>query len=159
MSTDNLAKRGTAKQSSSYKSFNASKALDGDRNQDWYGGSCGHTALGRTTAWWRLDIGQRANIYNIVIYYRNDSKYILCVLIGNAFKRSTILSRFSQYTWSSEMSATSHIILPFIDILQSHLKCIRRAKIDTHSTHIHDRSLTMLGTVTSIKRGEVRLVL
>jgi hypothetical protein len=98
MSTDNLAKRGTAKQSGSYRNFNASQALDGDRNQDWHGGSCGHTALGRTRAWWRLDIGQRANIYNIVIYYRNDSKYILCVLIGNAIKGSTILSRFSQYT-------------------------------------------------------------
>jgi hypothetical protein len=31
MSTDNLAKRGTAKQSSSYGSYNASKALDGDK--------------------------------------------------------------------------------------------------------------------------------
>ena len=86
ISTDNLAKRGTAKQSSSYGSYNASTALDGDKNQNWNGGSCSHTATGRPTAWWRLDIGQRANIYNIVIYYRNDSKYKLFVLVGNAIK-------------------------------------------------------------------------
>ena len=58
--TDNLADMGTAKQSGSYQGFDASKALDGNRNQDWNG---------------RLDIGQPANIYNIVIYYRNDRKY------------------------------------------------------------------------------------
>ena len=79
MLTDILDDIGTAKQSSSYSSYNALQALDGNRNQDWYGGSCGHTAPGRTTAWWRLDIGRRANIYNIVIYYRNDSKYKMCI--------------------------------------------------------------------------------
>ena len=75
MLTDNLAEMGTAKQSSSYRGFNATKALDGNRNQSWSGGSCGHTAVGKKTAWWRLDIGQPANIYNIVIYYRNTRKY------------------------------------------------------------------------------------
>jgi hypothetical protein len=90
--TDNLAEMGTAKQSSSYKGFNATKALDGNRNQSWSGGSCGHTAEGQKTAWWRLDIGQRANIYNIVIYYRENRKYKMCVT------RSTIVSLFLQYT-------------------------------------------------------------
>jgi hypothetical protein len=80
--TDNLAEMGTAKQSRSYHGFNVKKALDGNRNQNWYGGSCGHTAIGHTEAWWRLDIGQPANIYNIVIYYRNHSKYkMLCVML------------------------------------------------------------------------------
>jgi len=77
--TDNLADMGAAKQSGSYRGFNAAKALDGNINQNWYGGSCGHTAPGRTTAWWRLDIGQPANIHNIVIYYRDDSKYKMCI--------------------------------------------------------------------------------
>ena len=79
MFSDNLGRRGTAKQSSCHAGYNASKALDGNRNQNWLGGSCGHTAVGPTTAWWRLDIGQQANIYNIVIYYRNGSRYTLCV--------------------------------------------------------------------------------
>jgi len=73
--TDNVAEMGTAKQSGSYLGFDASKALDGNINQDWNGHSCGHTTVGQKTARWRLDIGQRANIYNIVIYYRNDRKY------------------------------------------------------------------------------------
>lgn len=73
--TDNLAEMGTAKQSGSYGGFDASKALDGNINQDWNGHSYGHTAVGQKTAWWRLDIGQPANIYNIVIYYRNNRKY------------------------------------------------------------------------------------
>jgi hypothetical protein len=90
---DNLAEMGTATQSGSYQGFNASKALDRNRNQSWSGRSCGHTAVGQTEAWWRLDIGQPANIYNIVIYYRNDgSKYKICVT------RSTIVSLFLQYT-------------------------------------------------------------
>ena len=75
MLTDNLAEMGTAKQSSSYLGFDASKDLDGNRNQNFPWGSCGHTAVGQKTAWWRLDIGQPANIYNIVIYYRNYRKY------------------------------------------------------------------------------------
>ena len=79
---------GTAKQSGSYRGFNASKALDGNINQTWGGGSCSHTAVNRRTAWWRLDIGQQANIYNIVIYYRKLSKYKMSVT------RSTIVSLF-----------------------------------------------------------------
>ena len=71
---------GTAKQSGSYQGFNAAKALDGNRNQNFFERSCGHTAVDQMEAWWRLDIGQPANVYNIVIYYRNDnSKYKMCV--------------------------------------------------------------------------------
>jgi hypothetical protein len=36
---------------------------------------------------------------------------------------------------------------------------IERGKIDTHKTHIHDRSLSGLGTGTSIKGGGIKLVL
>ena len=89
MFSENLARRGgTAKQSSNYGSYHASKALDGNINQKWDGGSCSHTAVNRKTAWWRLDIGQQANIYNIVIYYRQYSKYTMSVT------RSTIVSLF-----------------------------------------------------------------
>ena len=79
MLTDNLDDIGTAKQSSSYRNYNALKALDGNRNQDFRGESCGHTAIHRTTAWWRLDIRQQVNIYNIEIYYRKTSKYKMCI--------------------------------------------------------------------------------
>jgi len=86
MFSDNLGRRGTAKQSSSHGGYDASKALEGNRNQNFPDGSCGHTAADQTTAWWRLDSRQQVNIYNIVIYYRNTSKYELCVLTGNAIK-------------------------------------------------------------------------
>ena len=118
LSTDNLADMGTAKQSSSYKGFNAIKALDGNRNQDWNGYSCGHTAEGQTEAWWRLDIGQRANIYNIVIYYREDSKYKMCVT------RSTIVSLFLQYTVYNIIKCMA---LPYSSSSKSNLNCMRIA--------------------------------
>jgi hypothetical protein len=80
--TDNLAEMGTAKQSGSHGGFDASKALDGNINQDWNGHSCGHTAVGQKTAWWRLDIGQPANVCtrnSSYLLFRNSSK--LCMLL------------------------------------------------------------------------------
>jgi hypothetical protein len=121
LSTDNLADMGTAKQSSSYKGFNAAKALDGNRNQDWYGYSCGHTAEGQTEAWWRLDIGQRANIYNIVIYYRENRKYKMCVT------RSTIVSLFLQYTVYDIIKC---LALPYSSSSKSNLNCMRRCFLE-----------------------------
>ena len=123
--TDNLAQIGTAKQSSSYRGFNAAKALDGNRNQSWSGGSCGHTAEGQTEAWWRLDIGQRANIYNIVIYYRENSKYNICVT------RSTIVSLFLQYTVYDIIKS---LALPYFSSSKSNLNCMRIAFIKSNKT-------------------------
>jgi hypothetical protein len=116
--TDNLADMGTAKQSGSYLGFDASKALDGNRNQDWNGHSCGHTAVGQQTAWWRLDIGQQANIYNIVIYYRETSKYTMCVT------RSTIVSLFLQYTVYNIIKC---LALPYSSSSKSNLNCMKIA--------------------------------
>ena len=122
MLTVNLAEMGTAKQSSSYGSFNAAKALDGNRNQDWYGYSCGHTPEGQTEAWWRLDIGQRANIYNIVIYYRENSKYKI---------RSTIVSLFLQYTVYNIIKC---LALPYSSSSKSNLNCMRIAFKQSNTT-------------------------
>ncbi|CAC5398797.1 PTPRK [Mytilus coruscus] len=73
----NLAVNGTATQSGSYKDakgivYDASKALDGNIDQSWNGGSCSHTAVEQSSAWWRLDLGSSAYIYKIIIYYRNS---------------------------------------------------------------------------------------
>ena len=38
-------------------------------------------------------------------------------------------------------------------------KIVERGKTDTSNTHIHDRSLSWLGTFSSIKSGGVKLVL
>ena len=44
---------------------------------------------------------------------------------------------------------------------KSNIKIVQRDKIDTTKTHIrvHDRSISWLGTDTSIKSGGVKLVL
>jgi hypothetical protein len=125
MFSENLARRGTAKQSSSYGSYYASKALDGNINQNWEGGSCGHTAIRQTTAWWRLDIGQRANIYNIVIYSRKNRKYAMCVT------RSTIVSLFSQYTVYNIIKC---LALPYCSSSKSNLDCMTIAFWKGHKT-------------------------
>jgi hypothetical protein len=44
-------------------------------------------------------------------------------------------------------------------IPKSNLKKVEGDKIDTPNTQIHDCSFSLLGTVTSIKSGEVKLVL
>ena len=43
-------------------------------------------------------------------------------------------------------------------IPKSNIKMTERGKFDTPNTQIHDRSLSWLGTGTSIKRGGVMLV-
>ena len=116
--TDNLAEMGTAKQSGTYGDYNAIKALDGNRDQNLLGWSCGHTAVGQTEAWWRLDIGQPVNIYNIVIYYRNSSKYTMRVT------RSTIVSLFLQYTVYDIIKC---LALPYSSSSKSNLNCMRIA--------------------------------
>ena len=118
MFSENLATRGTAKQSSTYGSSHASKAVDGNINQNWKEGSCSHTATSQPTAWWSLDIEQRANIYNIVIYYRENSKYKMCVT------RSTIVSLFSQYTVYNIIKS---LALPYSSSSKSNLSCMRIA--------------------------------
>ena len=41
----------------------------------------------------------------------------------------------------------------------SNRKIIERDKVDNHNIQIHDRSISWLGTGTSINSGEVKLVL
>ena len=44
-------------------------------------------------------------------------------------------------------------------IPKSNIKIIERGKIDTHDKQIHDSSHSWLGTSTSLKSGEVKVVL
>jgi hypothetical protein len=44
-------------------------------------------------------------------------------------------------------------------VLKYNLKIVERDKIDTPNTHVHDHSLSWLGTITSMKRGRAKLVL
>ncbi|XP_052092505.1 multiple epidermal growth factor-like domains protein 11 [Mytilus californianus] len=73
----NLAANGSAIQSSVYRdaynnNYGASKVIDGNTNQLFIAGSCCHTDIGFSSAWWRLDLGYSAYIHRVVMYYRGD---------------------------------------------------------------------------------------
>lgn len=71
----NLASNRKAVQSGVYIRYGASRVIDGNRNQDFTAGSCCHTNVGPSSAWWRLDLGYSAYIHRVVIYYRKSRKF------------------------------------------------------------------------------------
>ncbi|WP_164743457.1 glycoside hydrolase family 97 N-terminal domain-containing protein [Microbacterium sulfonylureivorans] len=69
----NLAAGAVASQSTTYNSNAASKAIDGDDNGDWAGGSISHTDPSATTApWWRADLGAVKPLSSIELFNRTD---------------------------------------------------------------------------------------
>ncbi|MBU2951461.1 discoidin domain-containing protein, partial [Tamlana agarivorans] len=68
----NLALNGTATQSSTANGGLASRAIDGNTNGAWNGGSVAHT-LAEDNAWWDLQLGAESTIEDIVIYNRTDA--------------------------------------------------------------------------------------
>ncbi|XP_076077504.1 uncharacterized protein LOC143047985 isoform X3 [Mytilus galloprovincialis] len=87
----NLALNGSAIQSSVYRVYGPSRVIDGNRNQIFYGESCCHTAVGQSSAWWRLDLGYSAYIHRVVLYYRKDQPDRLKgyhLYISNSFKEN-----------------------------------------------------------------------
>ena len=70
---NNVALGKTASQSSTAYSGVASRAVDGNTNGAWSGGSVTHTAGGVSDAWWLVDLGSDVEIAEIRIYNRTDS--------------------------------------------------------------------------------------
>lgn len=68
---NNLALNGTAEQSSTESGGLASRAIDGNTNGAWSGGSVTHTTA-EDYAWWDLTLDSEATIDEIVIYNRTD---------------------------------------------------------------------------------------
>ena len=68
----------------------------------------------------------------------------------NSIKRKT--QNKSLFSWNGKKK---HIVGT---IPKSKIKIVERGKIDTLRTQIHDRSLSWLGTDTSIRSGGVKLV-
>ncbi|XP_066434744.1 fucolectin-like [Eleutherodactylus coqui] len=70
----NLARRGEASQDSQYMSDNmghASNAIDGNKNTDYYKGSCAHNHYG-TISWWKVDLKEVYKITTVIITNRLD---------------------------------------------------------------------------------------
>ncbi|MDX1979231.1 MAG: Ig-like domain-containing protein [Bryobacteraceae bacterium] len=67
----NLALGRNATQSSQWETASASRAVDGNTNGAWTGGSLNHT-LNNSQAWWQVDLGAVANITEIRVWNRSD---------------------------------------------------------------------------------------
>ena len=59
------------KQSTDYGDALSSRAVDGNRGNSFNDKSCACTQL-EDTPWWRVDIGQRAMVYSVMITNRGD---------------------------------------------------------------------------------------
>ena len=61
-----------ASQSSTYSTATANKAVDGNKNSIYSGGSCTHTANTNQPIWWEVDFGKIYNITGVEITNRGD---------------------------------------------------------------------------------------
>ncbi|XP_064196304.1 uncharacterized protein LOC135257470 isoform X2 [Anguilla rostrata] len=68
---ENVALKGKAVQSSTYGSAYARRAIDGNRDGDYYHGSCSHTE-GETNPWWRVDLLGVHRVSSVIISNRGD---------------------------------------------------------------------------------------
>lgn len=106
--SDNLALNRTATQSSTAYSGVASRAVDGDTNGNWAGGSVTHTNASDDDHWWQVDLGSSQSIGDIVIYNRTNScctsrlsDFTVIVLDGNG---NTSFSQFVSSLSSSSIT-------------------------------------------------------
>ncbi|MBI3823255.1 MAG: discoidin domain-containing protein [Planctomycetes bacterium] len=86
----NVARQGTASQSSTAHGGVASRAIDGNKSGTYNDGGQTHTAEGTTNPWWQVDLGKDFAIESIVIYNRTDgnlgtrlNNYTLKILDSN----------------------------------------------------------------------------
>ncbi len=68
----NVARQGTASQSSTASGGVASRGIDGNKSGAYENGGQTHTAEGTTNPWWEVDLGREFPIEAIVIYNRTD---------------------------------------------------------------------------------------
>ncbi|XP_078575770.1 uncharacterized protein LOC144861669 [Branchiostoma floridae x Branchiostoma japonicum] len=68
----NIAQGKTAFQTSTYDSWVASLAVDGNTDTNFYAGSCTHTETAGNPSWW-VDLGQSYVVDRVVIFNRMDS--------------------------------------------------------------------------------------
>ncbi|MBI2731902.1 MAG: DUF1929 domain-containing protein [Aquabacterium sp.] len=71
-STTNLAKGKVATQSSTYETAAAGRAVDGNTNGTYSGGSVNHTASTAPQDWWQVDLGTLSRIDLIQLWNRTD---------------------------------------------------------------------------------------
>ena len=70
---ENVALKGTAKQSSTYLDAAAKRAIDGNTDGDYAKGSVSHTGTNDTNPWLEIDLGAEKAIDKITLWNRTDS--------------------------------------------------------------------------------------
>ncbi len=70
--TNNIAQKGSAKQSSQYTEAEAKRAIDGNTAGDYAKGSVAHTSGNDTDPWWEVDLLSTQPIHRIVVWNRTD---------------------------------------------------------------------------------------
>jgi azurin/glucose/arabinose dehydrogenase len=72
--SQNVARAGKARQSSTANDGRAERAIDGNTSPDWGRGGQTHTAEDEANPWWELDLGQDTAIESITVYNRWDGE-------------------------------------------------------------------------------------
>uniref|UniRef100_UPI00398F5FB6 fucolectin-like n=1 Tax=Pristiophorus japonicus TaxID=55135 RepID=UPI00398F5FB6 len=67
---DNVARKGTATQSDTSHSGDASRAIDGNANTDWAGNSCTHTSA-QKDPWWRVNLKDKSRFRQSTVTITN----------------------------------------------------------------------------------------
>ena len=70
---NNVARNGTARQSSTFRGADASRAIDGNTNGRWNNGSVSHTSGDESSAWWEVTLNSEESVDRIVIHNRTDN--------------------------------------------------------------------------------------
>lgn len=98
-SSENVARRGRATQSSTTGEAVADRALDGDTNGSWGGNSVTHTN-NQAHPWWEVDLGTLQTVNRIVIFNRTDGN------LENRLRgfRVSLLDESRQVVWRQQVT-------------------------------------------------------
>jgi len=110
----NIARQGTASQSSTCWGGPASRAIDGNTNQYWGSNTITHTCQ-EQSAWWKVDLGSEKVIGTVILYNRwdenNRDRFNDCVLEvldaqGTVVASKTIINSMSNnYFYFDDITA------------------------------------------------------
>ena len=79
----NLARAKTVLMSSAWDDYVGSRAVDGDKNSDFFGNSCSHTDVGDKTPYLAVDLDRPITISHVRVTNRGDCCGMLYTAGGN----------------------------------------------------------------------------
>lgn len=122
----NLALNGSATQSATANGAEASRAIDGNTNGSFAGGSVIAASAGADGIWWQVDLGQEYSLGDIVIFNRTNScctnrldDFTVLVLDGNGTQ--TYSKRFTAATINPSITIDVEGAIGQVVRVESHL--------------------------------------